>query len=346
MPEKKEFIQDNSFTRTLNHPVQGEFLQSEQWRKFQEATGKKTFHLEGGKFWANIIEHQLPIVGKYFYIPRGPLGKGMLDEVVKLAKKEKAGWIRIDENIVGADLASDLKGQARGLSLQNYKIVKAPHDMQPKELFIIDITKTEEELLTEMKPKTRYNIGLAQKRGVSVRVVSNDVQELSSDNAYCLEKFLRLVKITSERQGINLHPAEYYRKMLETIPSENIKLYCAEYEGEIVAANLVIFFGDTVTYLHGASDDKFRNLMAPYLLQWRQIQDAKKSGAAKYDLGGVKVNSQEKNWAGITRFKLGFSPNTQPVEFPGSYDIVISPAKYFLYKIMQKIKRSVLRLYF
>ena len=141
---KNSFIQRNS--------PDGGFLQSEQWRKFQESTGKKTFNITGENFWANIIEHQLPIVGKYFYIPRGPLGEEKMEDLINLAKKEKAAWIRID---------TDYKNNA-------YKIVKAPHDMQPQELFIIDIAKPEERLLAEMKAKTRYNIKLAEKKGVKI----------------------------------------------------------------------------------------------------------------------------------------------------------------------------------
>lgn len=318
------FIQQNS--------PDGGFLQSEQWRKFQEATGKKTFHVEGASFWANIIEHRLPIVGKYFYIPRGPLGRDGIKEVVDLAKKEKVGWIRVDEmeGIVGNAL---VHSENRNAKMRSLHIKKSPHDMQPKEIFIIDISKSEEELLAGMKQKTRYNINLAQKKGVAIEIASG--KRLGD----CLAEFLRLVKITAERQGVNFHAENYYRQMFEVISDENIKLYCAWHNNKVVAANIMIFFGDTVTYLHGASDDKYKSLMAPYLLQWRQIQDAKRLGAKKYDFGGVKVNSKDgKDWAGVTRFKLSFSPSTKPVEFSGSYDIVVCPVKYWSYRFIQKFK--------
>ncbi len=313
MDDKLKFIQQNS--------PDGGFLQSEEWREFQEATGKKTFHIESENFWANIIEHELPIVGRYFYIPRGPIigeeeqtnSEQKMEEIIALAKREGAGWIRIDEK-------------------NGYDGIKAPHDMQPQEIFIIDLTKSEEQLLAEMKPKTRYNIKLAEKKNVEVLVYD---KKTAGKN---LDKFYSLVEITAERQGVNFHAKEYYEKMLETIPAENLKLYCAEYGGQIVAANIMVFYGDTVTYLHGASDDRSRNVMAPYLLQWRQIQDAKGSGATRYDFGGVKINSKENKWAGLTRFKLSFSPSTEPIEFSGSYDIVVNPMKYYMYRIIQKVK--------
>ncbi len=355
-----------------------DFLQSEEWRKFQEAAGKRTFHLDlphpnpllkgEGEFgfWANIVEHTLPIIGKYFYVPRGPIMKldpsallGMTN-IIDLAKKEKAGWIRFDPE------SGEILEILRNLDIDGnkLKITKAPHDMQPKEIFMIDISKSEEELLSEMKSKTRYNIKLAEKKEVRI-VTSDNKQEI---NKKYIKELIRLVDLTANRKGVKFHPGEYYRKMIETIPGEILKIYIAEYNNKVIAANLVIFYENIAIYLHGATDDEFRNIMAPYLLQWQAIKDAKNAGCKFYDFGGVKteisnspnclisnkipnLNDQiDKNtkykildtkynsWSGITKFKLGFSQIAKPIEFPGSYDIVISSFKYCLYKIFQLIK--------
>jgi len=286
-----------------------DFLQSEEWREFQEKTGKQTFHMERNGIGINVIEHKLPVVGKYFYIPRGEF----FEELIELAKKEKIGWIRFDPK--------------NEKSIKNLKVVKAPHDMQPKETFVIDIKKSEEQLLSEMKPKTRYNINLAQKKGIAI----------NSSIKY-VDDFLRLVRMTAERKGIKFHPEDYYRKMIETIPENILKLYVAEYNNKVIAANLVVFSGKTAIYLHGATDDEYRNVMAPYLLQWQAIKDAKNSGCERYDFGGVKTTGVNNSWSGITKFKLGFSQVTKSVEFLGSYDIIINPIKYFFYRIIQRIK--------
>jgi peptidoglycan pentaglycine glycine transferase (the first glycine) len=341
-----KFIQDNS--------PDGGFLQSEEWRKFQEAVGRKTYNITEGSFWANVIEHKLPIVGRYLYVPRGPVISHNtqhiahnIDTLIKLAEKNDAGWIRIEpaneENleiikkfVENAHVHSkDRNAYMR--SLQNYKIVKAPHDMQPREILVMGITKSEEEILAGMKPKTRYNIKLAEKKGVKI----------VEDRKYA-DEFIRLTKIMAKRQGISAHPDEYYQKMIEIIPDDMLKLYAAEYQGKIIAANLISFYGNTATYLHGASDDDYRNVMAPQLLQWRQIQDAKRAGCEKYDFGGVKsqitqhiTHSKNNSWEGITRFKTGFAPNAKPVEFPGSYDIILAPSRYGLYRIIQKIKSMI-----
>jgi peptidoglycan pentaglycine glycine transferase (the first glycine) len=310
----QNFIQSNS--------PDGGFLQSWEWRKFQESVGRKAYNVTGENFYANILEHTLPLAGKYFYVPRGPVttrntqhATRNIRELFDLAKKEDVGWVRIEPN--------DL--HALDLIRSNWRVVKAPHDMQPKELFIIDITKPEEELLTEMKSKTRYNIRLAEKKGVKI---SND------KNSKYISEFLRLVKVTAERDAITPHPESYYRKMIEAIPGDVLRLYVAEYQDKIIAANLVVFYGDTCTYLHGASDNDHRDVMAPYLLQWQQMRDAKEAGCTKYDLGGINTKTGE----GITRFKLGFSPVTEPTKFLGSYDIIISAKRYLAYKTAQIIK--------
>ncbi len=326
----------------------GGFLQSEHWRKFQENVGRKSYWIrEEDKngdtiILANMIVHTLPVVGDYFYIPRGPIVrnyedgiKDFLNKLFALAKKNNVGWIRVEPNSE-KDLNLIRDNLPKGL-----KTKKSTVDMQPKEILVLDITKSEEELLAGMKQKTRYNIRLAEKRGVKV---SHNTQHL----AHNINEFLRLVKITSERDKIKSHSESYYRKMFETIPPEILKLYVAEYGGKIIAANLVLFFGKMATYMHGASDNTHRDVMAPYLLQWRQIQDAKKAGCERYDFGGMRsrphpspllAKERENSWAGITRFKTGFAPNVAPIQFPGSYDIVLNPLKYNLYRILQGIKR-------
>jgi len=362
-----------------------DFLQSKEWREFQEKAGSRTFLVEqdgsaspADKFSASIIEHELLIVGGYFYVPHWPSARilnlkfQILNEfpilndqisnefkiqnskfkicflkLIQLAKENNAGWIRVDvENKNSLEI---IKRTIFGNPV--FKIVKAPHDMQPKEIFVLDISKSKEDLLSEMSQKTRYNIKLAEKRGVIVKTISNDKFQMTNQcqnpndktNKY-LDEFLRLVKATAKRKGINFHAEDYYRKMVETIPENMLKLYVAEYQNKIIAANLVVFYGDAATYLHGATDDEYRNVMAPHLLQWQAILDAKEACLKFYDFGGIKTQDtrykiQDTNsWAGITKFKLGFSPNTKPIEFLGSYDIIINPWKYAVYRMLQKIK--------
>lgn len=332
----------------LQNSPDGGFLQSEEWGKFQESVGRKTYlitslastdvetlspHKEEDSidFYASIIEHKLPLVGRYFYIPRGPIiskqkiknREQYFNKLVSLAEENNAGWIRIEP--ATDEILEEIKKNIK------YKIVKAPHDMQPKEILVMDIEKSEEQLLSEMKAKTRYNIRLAGKKGVKI-----------IENRKYIDEFIRLTKIMAKRQEVTAHSEEYYQKMFEVMPSEIIKLYVAEYKNKIIAANIVVFYGNTCTYFHGASDDECRNIMAPFLLQWKQIQDAKNFDCEKYDFGGVKINNKKgKSWKGVTRFKAGFCPDCKPIEFLGSQDIIISPVKYWVYRIIQKIKSII-----
>jgi lipid II:glycine glycyltransferase (peptidoglycan interpeptide bridge formation enzyme) len=320
---QKDFLQQYS--------PDGGFLQSEEWRKFQEAAGKPTFHFEAEGFWANVIEHVLPLAGKYWYVPRGPVAainnqqstvNVGIRQLVASAEKVRVGWIRIEP----ADEAV-LDEIRKTLS---FSLKKAPHDMQPKEVLVMDISSEEEALLARMKPKARYNIRLAEKKGVNI---------FTSREEKHLEAFLNLVEVTARRDGIVSHPREYYRKMFEILPESMLRLYVAEHDGDILAANLVLFFGQYATYLHGASGNEKRSLMAPYLLQWRQVRDAKALGCVRYDFGGVNTESDQNSWAGITRFKSGFAPGTGPVRFPGAYDVVLDGRRYARYRFLQQMKK-------
>jgi lipid II:glycine glycyltransferase (peptidoglycan interpeptide bridge formation enzyme) len=336
-----------------------EFLQSDQWLTFQEATGKETFRFSCDDFQVNGIIHKLPLVGEYLYTPRWPVWSSQqltinsqqrsekLQELIEQAKEKKVGWIRIEPQTEG--LLEEIK---KAIS---YEIVKAPHDMQPRENFIIDITKTEEELLAAMKPKVRYNIRLAEKRGV--RVFAS--RELKYQDA-----FFTLIEATAKRQRILPHLREYYEKFFKALPIEMCELWVAEYQGpastredgsstrggNILAANLVIFYGDTVTYLHGGTSDQDRDVMAPVFLQWAQIREAKKRGFSRYDFGGVKTDNNQQltnnknDWNGITRFKTGFSPQTVATVYLGSYDIILDTKKYKHYKHLRHLQGVLARM--
>ncbi|MEA1937429.1 MAG: peptidoglycan bridge formation glycyltransferase FemA/FemB family protein, partial [Patescibacteria group bacterium] len=123
------------------------------------------------------------------------------------------------------------------------------------------------------------------------------------------------------------------------------KLYLAEYKNKTIAANIVLSFGDFCVYLHGASSSEYRNVMAPYLLQWQQILDAKKTGCRAYDFWGIensqkfvksKVHKAKNSWSGITRFKKGFGGEER--SYVGAYDLVFNWEKYYLYKVFKRIR--------
>lgn len=310
-----------------------EFLQSVEWLRLQEATGKKALPYEVEGFVANGIVHSLPLVGQYLYVPRGPRGEisnfqFLISKLTEEAKKRSCRWIRIEPET--EEMIEAIK------QVVPYKVARAPHDMQPREVFKIDISKTEEELLAGMKSKTRYNIRLAEKRGVRVFE--------TRDGKY-IEAFLGLITATSGRKGITSHSRSYYEAFFSVLPQEMCRLFVAEYEGKVIAANIIIFYGDTVTYLHGGTADEHRDVMAPYLLQWEQIKTAKKEGYHFYDFGGIKSEDEGSSWRGITTFKRGFAPETTPTVYVGAHDIILDTTKYLLYdtlRPLQGLKKTII----
>lgn len=336
------------------------FLQSVQWGKFQKSVGRNVFCIENDLFAASIIEHTLPIVGKYFYCPRGPIFchpelvsefkrnnetnseilkkiKDDMKQLIEFAQKNNVGWIRIEPE----------NDEVLEIIKQNVdeKIVRAPHDMQPKEIFAIDISKPAEQLLAEMKSKTRYNIGLAKKKGVTIKSSNNASSE---EKGRYTEEFIRLIGEMAARNGIKTHPENYFRKMIQSFSDKELQIYVAYYGEKVIAANLVLFNGNNAIYLHGASGNLHRNVMAPFLLQWQAILDAKKMGCNFYNLGGVQTpgakHQKHSSLVGVTNFKLGFSSTTKPYEFPGSYDVIVNSRQYWIYRGLQRAKSFAVRI--
>lgn len=318
----------------------GGFLQSKEWISFQDSAGKEIAKLQKtGEYSANTVEYTLPIIGKYLFIPRGPVFSGeeakesCANKLSQIAKGRKAVWIRIEPQN-----KDDLHSLKKCFKKLGYKTVKSRKDHQPSQTLMLSLEMTKDELLAQMKAKTRYNIRLAERKGVKI--------EKKRDKE-SIDAFIRLSKETAKRDGIVIHPGKYYRKMIETIPEDMLVLYIAEFRGEVIGAALTSFYGTVATYLHGASSNTNRNVMAPALLQWAMICEAKKRGMKKYDFGGTKIEKDESgellknNWAGISKFKLGFCPKCEPVSFPGCWDVVIDKKKYYTYRVLQRAKDLV-----
>ena len=202
-----------------------------------------------------------------------------------------------------------------------YLIQKTIH-VQPERTSILNIDDSEEDLLKNMHHKTRYNIKLAEKKGVEIR----EAKEAD------LEEWWNIMTETKKRDGFRSHSRSYYKKMLEI---DIVHLLIAEFEGKIIAGNIVSFFGDTAVYIHGASSSQYRHLMAPYLLQWQAIKIAQEKGMKYYDFYGIDENK----WPGVTRFKKGFGG--EEINYPGAFDLIFYPLCYNGYKYVRKIRRLI-----
>ncbi|MBX4187980.1 MAG: peptidoglycan bridge formation glycyltransferase FemA/FemB family protein [Candidatus Doudnabacteria bacterium] len=291
----------------------GSILQSWAWGEFQKAIGHKVIRLSSNDWAAQVIEFDLIMSKKYWYAPRGPIGNALV------AAQSMRQEIIQDHSVIF-------------LRLEPYEPVglpEAPKTIQPKENWMIGLEGSEEELLTAMKPKHRYNINLATKKGVKVREATKD--DFLNVWALLLE--------TAARGKFRLHPQNYYLQMWETLGSEYLKVFIAELDGQALACSLVTFFGHTATYLHGGSSDKNKQFMAPYLLHWEAMRTAKHLSYFNYDLGGY-TSDENHPWAGISRFKKGFGGFE--VKYPGTFDMVLSPLWYNVYSQGRKL-RNLLR---
>lgn len=281
-----------------------QFLQSNNWADFQNSVGHETFFINDKL----VIKHKTTLGLNYLYVPRAVVESRDLELIMDLAKKEDCIFSRIDPA-----LGSDVKGQDTKTA-------------QSENCWFLNLSSNEDELLKNMKSKTRYNIKLANKKGVEVKV-SSDPKDI--------KVFYKLSAEMAKRQKIRIHPKQYYLELFETFTKTNQAFfYLARYEGKVISANLIIYSEDTATYVHGSSSNKYRNVMAPYLLQWQATLDAKKAGLSYYDFGGVAPeNTENHEWAGITRFKQGFGG--EYVNYPKSVDVIYSSGKYYIYKLLR-----------
>ncbi len=324
LKEIKDKEKWNQFLKTVSP---NRFSQSWEWGEFSRQRGFsiRRWGIKRGEELLALIsleEHVLGAGKKYWYAPAGPVFKR------ELPQKDKIKFLQLikdkgqKENII----FSRLESGEDCLDLEfNFK---ETINIQPQKSLLLDLRKREEEILALMHQKTRYNIRLAFKKGVKIRKGGLDD----------FPAWWEIMKKTGDRDKFRLHDREHYKKMIEFFKENpgdlELKFYLAEYKGEIIAGNIVSFFGDTATYLHGASSHQYRKLMAPYALQWQAIREAKEKGCVFYDFYGI----DEEKWPGITRFKKGFGG--EEVDRGGTRDFIFNRTWYNIYKILREIRRK------
>ncbi|MEY4745219.1 MAG: protein FemA, partial [Candidatus Parcubacteria bacterium] len=338
----------------------GGFLQSWGWSQFQEALGRQVFRFRvdrpGNRRGAEgahedtiaqflLVYHGLPFGRRYAYVPRGPIVTaddgpekafdyletctGALRETIR---REGAVFARVEwpwpagKEPVPYDQ----------LSRWGFMPVRA---VQPADTAIVDLASPPQDLLSGMHPKTRYNIRLAERHGVAVREANRDHAHLAQHD---VDLFWRMLDETASRDKFHTHPKSYYATMLDVLSAKKsqgfrTRLMFAEHGGKAVAAAIIGEYGDTATYLHGASLGEYRRVMAPYLLHWSVMQDAKRRGFAHYDLWGVApTDDPDHPWAGITRFKTGFGGRR--VSYLGAWELPGGRFWYTLYRYAKRFK--------
>ena len=299
------------------HP-HAHLLQTGEWGELKSAFGWKPERIVSGELGVQVLFRKLPLGFTIGYIPKANIDRSLLSEIDKACRSNRAIFLKLEP-----DFWADEQLETWILELET-----SPHNIQPPRTLIVDIRGSEDEILARMKQKTRYNIRLAEKKGVTVRAWDD------------IESFHKMMLLTGSRDGFGVHSLEYYRRAYELFhPKGMCELLVAEYEGKPLAALFVARNGQRAYYLYGASSDEERNRMPAYLLQWEAMKWAKARGCAEYDLWGVpdedeatlEANFQSRNdglW-GVYRFKRGFGGELKRAV--QAMDRVYNPLLYWAY---------------
>ncbi|MFA4826915.1 MAG: peptidoglycan bridge formation glycyltransferase FemA/FemB family protein [Candidatus Shapirobacteria bacterium] len=311
------------------HPVQ-----TWEWGDFQISQGHKVYHL--GVFDQNKIISAYSV--SFHLIPktnfsvgtllRGPIiDEEMIKNIQKIARDENAIFVKFEPDVIPQKL--DQKPSFSHLVVSP-KVAFYPYS------FVVDLTKSEENLLESMHPKTRYNIKIANRNNVTV-------SHHQDDQAF--EIYLKLLFDTTRRQGFYLHSEKYHRDLWRTLKPTGIPhIMLATYQDQVLSAFMLFTLKDKLFYPYGASLDLHREVMAPNLLMWESIKFGKSLGLKSFDMwGSLGPNAKEAdNGYGFHRFKQGFGGEL--VQFVGTYDLVINDPLYQIYNLVDKVRWQFLRL--
>jgi len=346
---KKEADELDEFLHT--HP-RAHFLQSPEWARVKTQWEHEMLIVrdEQNKISGtmSILLRKIPVINRYImYAPRGFVGDShdkktiteLTQKAKEVSKKYKAFIFKLDPDILNSD--EEFRAIIKDLGYKTKKNIKDTNQViQPKWISRIDLKgKTAEEVLQSFKEKTRYNVRLATRKGVTIREGTRED----------LPIFHEIMKVTEARDDFYVRPLWYFEKIWDEMHPRHLKLLIAEYEGEPISAVLPVLYGNKVWYLYGGSSNNHRNLMPNYLLQFEMMKWALENNCDFYDFRGVSgLKSETHQQHGIFKFKSGF--NGDIWELIDEMSIVYNPfvntlfnIAEFLYKQFGRVKDAMRR---
>jgi peptidoglycan pentaglycine glycine transferase (the first glycine) len=310
-----------------DHPT-AHLLQTGEWGELKSAFGWEPVRMQVGGMGAQILFRRLPLGLTFAYIPKGPMiwkptleeSRKFWSEVDSACRLRRAIFLKVEQDGWEDGNSSN--------TLPSTDFIPSPQHVQPRGTLVIDLHASEEEVFNRMKPKTRYNIRLAGRKGVTVRA-SDDIGN-----------FHTLISVTSHRGEFHVHSLEYYRRAFELFhPRGMCELFVSEYQGRTLAALMVFACKGTGYYFYGASADEERNRKPTYPLQWEAIRWAQQRGCLEYDMWGIpdeaasmdddEAGEREDGLWGVYRFKRGFGGEVRRAV--RAFDRVYNPLFYKLY---------------
>ena len=335
-------MEDNKLKAFLETNKKSHFLQSPEWAEVKSNWENEMLVVEENgeiKGAMLVLLRKVPIFNRYImYAPRGFVCdehdkdtlKKLTEKAAEVAKKYKAFIFRMDPDIPASD--EEFKSIAKELGYQMKENIESIDQVvQPKYVFRLDIAnKNEEELIASFNSKTRYNLRLSKRKGVTTRVGTK------AD----METFYRIMKETGSRDDFFIRPMSYFEKIYDCMGEDHARIIVAEYEGNPIAAVMPIKYGNKVWYLYGGSSNEYRNLMPNYQLQFEMMKWGLESGCEVYDFRGVSGFKDENDpQYGVYRFKKGFNPEF--VEFVNELYIVYDPFMNKLFNTSEKCYKTL-----
>lgn len=328
--EYEEFIESSKY---------GGFMQSVHWSEVKNNWGREIVvsrnadgAIAGGML---ILIKSLPLGLSLLYSPHGPVFDycskevlaDLLEGVKLVAKKYNSVLLKIDPYIEEGEDEKIKLFTSLGF---HYKAGAAEHEtIQRRYNYILpDLKgKTPEEVINSFKPKCRYNIRLAERKGVECRICGKEA----------LDDFVRISDITAARDGFVGRSKEYYARMLDSF-GDKMRLYMCYYNGKAVSGAINSNVAKKVNYIFGASDNEYRNVMPNYLMQWEMIKWALETDCEVYDFLGIPVNCDENSpMYGVYKFKSGF--NGRVAAYIGEMDYHFKPILANMLRLAVSLKR-------
>lgn len=324
-----------AFNAAVGHP-----LQSWEWGEFRKRTGvevERIGYFDKGKLinGLQLTFHKIPVFGQTLgYFPRGPMpDEDQLAILRQLAPKHNAMFIKMEPNVARAITSLPAENTITKFLQSENALPGRP--LFTKYSFQLDLTQDEEKIKNNLHNKTRYNIGVAQRKGVQI---------FENTTKQGMENHIEILTETTKRQGFYAHTPTYFRTMWEVMGNSGMmRIFEAHYQGTILVSWIVFVFNGVLYYPYGASRATHREVMASNLMMWEVIRFGKAMGCRLFDMWGALGPEPDKNhaWYGFHKFKAGYGATH--VEFIGTYDLILDSSKYQLYKIGETFRWLWLR---
>lgn len=301
----------NNINEIATHP-----LQTTYWAEFRKSWGNEILETP----WGILTVHKIPMTNyKLAIFEKGPTPTSeMLSGLKDIAKKN---------NIIFVKLEPNCQKDQKLIDLLKSSGAKPGRKFFTPTTFWIELDKSDEDLLKSFSSKTRYNIRLAERKGVKVT-------EDNSDKAF--KRYLELTRETTQRQGFYAHTENYHKLMWKTLKEAGIAhLLTATYQGKIITTWILFAWHDFLYYPYGASTEAHKEVMANNLMMWEAIKLGKRLKLKTFDLWGREEGK------GFTKFKEGYNPKV--VEFLGTWDLVVNKPVYSIYRIVENIRWKILK---